>query len=52
MSFDGLVEAFVVEPVDPVEGFDLDVFDVAPGSFGADQLGLVGPIWDSAKALS
>ena len=31
----------VVEPVDPLQGGDLDVVDVAPGALGADQLGLV-----------
>ena len=40
---DRFVEAFVVEPVDPVQGLDLDVLDVAPGPFGADQFGLVEP---------
>jgi hypothetical protein len=35
-----------------VQGVDLDVLTVARGTFGAGQLGLVGPIWNSAKALS
>jgi len=38
---DRLVGSLVVEPVDVVEGLQLDVFDVAPRTFGADQLGLV-----------
>ena len=40
---DGFVGSVVVEPVDPVQGLDLDVFDVSPGPVGSDQLGLVGP---------
>jgi hypothetical protein len=39
---DGLVGALVVEPVHPAQGLELDVFDVAPGALGADQLGRVG----------
>jgi hypothetical protein len=39
---DGLVGAHGVEPVDPVQGLDLDVLDVAPGALGPNQLGLVG----------
>jgi putative ABC transport system permease protein len=39
---DGFVDALVVEPVHPVQGLDLDVLDVAPGTVGTDQLGLVG----------
>lgn len=37
---EGLVGSFVVEPVDPVQGLDLDVVDVAPGSLAADEFGL------------
>ena len=36
-----LVEAAVVEPVDPFGGGQLDVIDVVPGSLLLDQLGLV-----------
>ena len=36
-----LVEAAVVEPVDPLGGGDLDVVDGPPGLAGFDQLGLV-----------
>ena len=36
-----LVEAAVVEPVDPFGGGELDVVDVAPGASSLDQLGLV-----------
>ena len=38
---DRFVGPLVVEPVDPVQGPDLDVFDVAPWPFGSDQLGFV-----------
>ena len=37
-----VVGSLVVEPVDPAEGLDLDVVDVAPWSAPVDQLGLVG----------
>ena len=40
---EGLVGALVVEPVDVVQGLDLDVLDAAPRAFGPDQLGLVEP---------
>ena len=36
----GLVEPPVVEPVDVLQGSDLDLFGGAPGSAGLDQLGL------------
>jgi len=36
-----LVEAAVVEPVDPFQGGDLDVVGGAPRASGFDQLGLV-----------
>jgi hypothetical protein len=36
-----LVEAVVVEPVDPFGGGQFDFFDGAPGLAGFDQLGLV-----------
>ena len=35
------VEALVVEPVHPLKGCQLDLVDVAPWSFLADQFGLV-----------
>ncbi len=35
------VEAFGVEPVDPLQGGQLDLVDVAPRASPADQLGLV-----------
>jgi hypothetical protein len=35
------VEAAVVEPVDPLRGGYLDVFDRSPGLAGFDQPGLV-----------
>src|SRR5581483_6788217 len=37
----GAVEAPVVEPVDPLEGGELDVVDGAPGASSSDQFGLV-----------
>ena len=36
----GFVEAPVVEPVDLLQGGDLDVLGGAPGAAGLDQLGL------------
>ena len=39
-----LVEAAVVEPVDPFGGGELDVLDGPPGLAGLDQLGLVEPV--------
>lgn len=36
-----LVRPFGVEPVDPVQGVDLDVLDVAPGALPTDELVLV-----------
>ena len=36
---DRLVGSFVVEPVGVVQGLELDVLDVAPGSLGADEFG-------------
>jgi hypothetical protein len=36
-----LVEAAVVEPVDPLGGGDLDLVDGLPGSSWFDQFGLV-----------
>jgi hypothetical protein len=38
------VEAAVVEPLDPGEGLELDVFGVAPGASPTDQLGLGEPV--------
>ena len=35
------VEAALVEPVDPGESLELDVFDVAPRASAADEFGLV-----------
>jgi hypothetical protein len=49
---DGFVGSFGVEPGDPVQRVEFDVFKVAPGSFGADEFGLVDPDLDSARALS
>ena len=46
------VEAAVAEPVDPGEGLELDVFDVAPGAASADEFGLESPFTISARALS
>jgi len=37
---DGLEEAAVVEPVDPLEHGELDVVDRSPGAASADDLGL------------
>lgn len=37
---EGLVGPLVVEPVDPVQGLDLDVVDVAPRSLSVDEFGL------------
>ena len=45
-----LVGPLGVEPVDPVQGFDLEVVDIAPWPLAADELGLVGP--DRALAQS
>ncbi len=39
-----LVEASVVEPVDPFQGVDLDVVGGAPRTAWFDQLGLVEPV--------
>ena len=36
-----LVEAAVIEPVDPAGGGQLDVLNAAPGLAGFDQFGLV-----------
>ncbi len=36
-----LVEAAMVEPVDPARGGQLDILDGPPGLAGVDQLGLV-----------
>jgi hypothetical protein len=38
-----LVGPLVVEPVDPVEGLDLDVVDVAPRALAADEFVLERP---------
>lgn len=38
---DGAVGAFVVEPVHPVQGRELDVIDAPPRAVRADELGLV-----------
>jgi hypothetical protein len=38
---DGLEEAAVVEPVDPLERRELDAVDVAPGTAPTNHLGLV-----------
>src|SRR5947209_8723653 len=38
------VQAGGVEPMDPAEGGQLDLVDVAPGSLPPDQLGLVEPV--------
>jgi hypothetical protein len=38
---DGLEQAAVVEPIDPLEGRVLDAIEVLPGTLTADQLGLV-----------
>lgn len=37
---EGLVRPLGVEEVDPLEGGDLDVVDVAPGAVAVDLLGL------------
>jgi hypothetical protein len=37
----GGVQPSAVEPVDPFQGFELDVVEVAPRSAATDQLGLV-----------
>jgi hypothetical protein len=39
-----LVEAAVVEPVDPLGGRDLDGIQSPPRASGLDQLGLVEPV--------
>lgn len=36
-----LVDSAVVEPVDPFQGCDLDLLEIAPGAAGFDQFGLV-----------
>ncbi len=38
------VEPFGVEPVNPLQGGQLDLVDVAPRSPPADELGLVEPV--------
>ena len=38
---DRLKQPSVVEPVDPFEGRELDLFEVLPGPLVADHLGLV-----------
>ena len=38
---DAAVESRLVEPVDPVQGAELEVIDPSPGSFVADTLSLV-----------
>ena len=38
---DGFEQAAVVEPVDPLEGGDLDGFEAAPRAASMDHLGLV-----------
>jgi hypothetical protein len=35
------VDSSVVEPIDVLQRFPLDVLDVSPGSLGMDQFGLV-----------
>jgi hypothetical protein len=40
---EGLVGPLGVEPVDPVQGLDLDLVDVAPRALAVDQLGLERP---------
>ena len=39
----GLQEAAMVEPVDPLQGGVLDLVDAPPGAAPVDQLGLVQP---------
>ena len=48
----GGVEVAVVVPVDPFEGREFDVAEVAPGPTPADGFGLNSPISVSASALS
>jgi hypothetical protein len=48
----GLEQAAVVEPVDVLEGGDLDLLDAPPGSRGLISSVLNSPITDSARALS
>ena len=49
---DRLVGPLVVEPVDPVEGRELDVVDVAPGPRGGSARSCRARLNDSASALS
>ena len=49
---DGFVGSAVVVPVDPFQGGDLDVVEVAPWSAPVDLLGLYRPTVVSARALS
>ena len=38
-----VVDASVVEPVDPFQGGELEVLEASPGAAVADELGLVEP---------
>ena len=47
-----LVEAAVVEPVDPFGGGELDLVAASPRSSGLDQFGLEQPVDGLGQALS
>lgn len=47
-----LIQASVVEPVDPFRGGELDLINALPRRSGLDQLSLEQPLIVSATALS